>query len=96
MPTLILTAHHPTYNGLTFGVKFEDGRAVLNEHSNKNKLGYTLEQLREKFTVDLPGYSVEWIPDPTLVQASADETEHLTPNGKKRARPKSKAVEEVA
>jgi hypothetical protein len=64
MPTLIITATHKTYNGSTFGVKFEEGRAVLNEHSNANRFGYSLEQLKKLFTTDLPGYSVEWIGDP--------------------------------
>jgi len=63
MPTLIITATHNTYNGSTFGVKFEEGRAVLNEHSNANRFGYSLEQLKKLFTTDLPGYTVEFLPD---------------------------------
>jgi hypothetical protein len=96
MPTLIITAHHNTYNGTTFGVKFEAGRAVLNEHSNPNRFGYTLEQLCQKFSVDLPGYSAEWIGDPLPEQvapsapAQPSALKHLTPAGKKKARPKTK------
>lgn len=63
MPTLIITAPNKDYNGKTFGVKFEEGRAVLNEHSNPNRYGYSLADLAQKFRVDLPGYEVEFITD---------------------------------
>jgi hypothetical protein len=63
MATLIITTDNPKYNGVTFGVKFEEGRAALNEYSAPNRWNFTLEQLRLKFKTDLPGYTVEWIED---------------------------------
>ena len=87
MPTLIITAMYPTYNGTTFGVKFEDGRAVLNEHSNRTRWGYSLEQLAEKLRVDLPGYGVEFIPNPKPALEAEGEAAPGAPGGASVAKP---------
>lgn len=45
---VITTPLNPVYSGETFGVKFHEGRAVVNEHT-RNRFKYTVEELRRKF-----------------------------------------------
>lgn len=102
MPTLIITTPtNPLYDEVTFGVKFQEGRAALNEHSSPNPLGYTLEQLWQKFRTDLPGYEVEFIPDPkppppTTAPAAGltNRTEYKAPP--KKSHKKKKAADKPA
>lgn len=95
MTTLIITTENPEYAGVTFGVKFEAGRAVLNEHTPPNRYAYTLAQLAEKFKTDVTGYSVQVIPAPpppvktTAPAAESYPTEPPLPAVKKAA-PKRK------
>lgn len=50
----ITTPTNLTYSGQVFGVKFHDGRALVNRET-PNRWGYTLEQIGAKFDVDLGG-----------------------------------------
>lgn len=52
---LILT-ENPLYNGKTFGLQFNRGRAVLSEATLDEFLGYTVESVLGLLR-DFPGYS---------------------------------------
>jgi hypothetical protein len=57
---IITTPLNPAYSGTTFGVKFEEGQALLTERAKPNRYGHTLESLAGLFRAT-PGYQVEAI-----------------------------------
>lgn len=66
----ITTPLNPAFNEIVFGVKFNDGAALVSR-SMPNRWGYTLEQLAEKFLIDLPiPYHVEgqWLEEAAPVK----------------------------
>lgn len=63
MRYVITTPGNPQYNGVTFHVRFQGGRAVIDDYTLPNKPNFhpTLEELARMFKHDLPGYQVEAI-----------------------------------
>ena len=60
---IVKTPNNPDYNEKTLGVQFNDGAALVNEHTGPNRYGYTLDQLAVMFGKDLPGYTVMYTDD---------------------------------
>lgn len=61
---LITTPLNPEYNEHTFYVRFDKGRALLNEHTLPRRAGFneTVESLAAKFRL-MKGYDVRELPD---------------------------------
>ncbi len=53
----LVTVPNPKYNEKTFGIRFNDGKAVLSDVTLDPKIGLTLEELAQKFAADF-GYTV--------------------------------------
>ena len=45
MKRYLVTAINPNYEGKTFGVRFHEGKAVVDEHSISKNLGRTVEEV---------------------------------------------------
>lgn len=63
---IITTPSNPEYGGETLGVKFSEGQAIVSPHGKPHKLGYTIEQLDQKFRTELQGYETQIIDDSEL------------------------------
>jgi hypothetical protein len=71
----ITTPTNPDYDGMVFGVKFNEGHALVNR-STPNRWGYTLEKIGAKFDTDLQGHhyevNAEWLGADTRGPATID------------------------
>lgn len=73
----ITTPHNPGYTGVLYGVKFNEGVALVSR-TTPNRWGYTLERIAEKFLIEQGGgYQVEgqWLEEsqPAKVEETALE-----------------------
>lgn len=58
MKTYIITSKNPNYNGDTYGIRFSNGKALLNEETIDPVLKFSVEELVGRFQRDLNGYTV--------------------------------------
>ena len=59
MTRYLVTAKNPNYEGKTYGVRFHEGSAVVDEHSISKHLGRTVEQVVDLMQKD---FGLEVVP----------------------------------
>lgn len=84
MGYIVTTPKNPQYDGKTFGVRFQNGRAYVSEHTIDASLGLSVEEIVEGMQRDF-GYVVK------EVSEAAPRT-----SGKKRGKAGAKVAPEVA
>lgn len=93
---LVTTPLNPDYNGKTFGVRFDRGRAVVNDYSIDKTLGLTVDEIAERmekefnYTVEkIEGGNQAWTaPEPVEAESGdwVKELEVAVKSRKKRAK----------
>lgn len=68
---IITTPKNQAYDGRTFGVKFEAGRAVVGPHTPPNAFGWSMAQLQQKFKNEVTGYEVQVVGDEEEAETAA-------------------------
>jgi len=59
MKRYLVIAKNPNYEGKTFGVRFHEGKAVVDEHSISKNLGRTVEEVVDLMQKD---FGLEVVP----------------------------------
>ena len=78
MKRYLVTAINPNYEGKTFGVRFHEGKAVVDEHSISKNLGRTVEEVVDLMQKD---FGLEVVP---MDETPAPKEETPTPAKKRK------------